>query len=654
METLEFFKGLEDPLKKKETIDILVKCYEESSKDDYEFFSYSMYSKIVETLLDDKIKHKYNIKDRLDLELHCFNEWKNDILKFDIKCIKQEYKIGFAKLQMKLRNFFPKTEEDIRTFFYGTSAQNGIDDEELKKTLDATNYDRVNENTTWKFIISKYIYINNTGMYDIHHRFYINTDSTYTHYFAKLLMEKCEERNSKYYFKLDDRGDRADTIVLYCGDTNLLKFLNMLKEIKQEHPELNGHLHKPPFLTANIDGWIGYGSEPSIHEEGKEMFSYNSLRTKVIDEAMTKINKEFIKQHKNDIITINGNKMEFVDYIGELVFEEQYNWFRSNAERSRFYENAEQFAERYGFTPNSINNPRFIQNYKNYVKRQIRIIIDKIDNYSESDIIDFTGYNNKSLKLRKTKVEIALRKLLHITRYNISDFDDKLRKEIYEVGKKYNLYEKNIAFDQKYVHSTITKEQEALKPGEKTYEGTISTNTLDEQNAIIIEKDPRTRQVKKYVYDASTGKKTLVHILLDNYNQYEQGTYVNFVEYTTNFFTNLYEKCGMPKSLTFITKDNEELAPLEAMERALTFCSKGGGMSVGDEYSKLDATTDISYKVMEDLYDGSVKKYSDGKVSLEKGIYVNKELIKEYFSSLKAKVIVQKNQTTQANKELKK
>ncbi len=654
MKTLDFFKGLEDPLEKKETIDILVKCYEESSKDDYEFFSNSMYCRIVETLLDDKIKCEYNVKDRFDLELHCFNEWKNDILKFDVKRIKQEYKIGFAKLQKKLRTFSPKTEEDIRMFFYGTSTQNGIDDEELKKTIEATNYNRINENTAWKFITSKYIYINNTGMYDIHHRFYVNTDSTYTHYFARLLMEKCEEKNSKYYFKLDDRGDRADTIVIYCSDTNLLKFLDMLKEIKREHPELNGHLHKPPFLTANIDDWIGYGSEPSIHEEGKERFSYNSLRTKVIDEAMTKINKDFIKQHKSDIITVNGNKMEFVDYIGELVFKEQYDSFKSNAERSRFYKSAEQFAERYGFTPNSINNPRFIQNYKNYVKRQIRIIIDKIDNYSESDIAEFTGYNNQSIKLTKSKIELALRKVLHITRDNTSDFDDKLRKEIYTIGEKYNLYSKNIAFDQEYVYSTISKEQEALQSGEKTYEGTISTKRLDEQNTIIIEKNPITKEVKKYVYDATTGKKTLEYTLNhDKYNLYTPGTYVNFVEFTTNFFTSLYENCGIPKSLIFITKDNEELDPLEAMERAFTFCSKGGGMSIGSEYSKLATNNNLSYKILEDLYDGSKETYGGEKVALEKGIYINKELIKEYFSSLKAKVIVQKNQKTQANKELK-
>ena len=52
METIEFFKGLEDSIKKKEIIDKIVECYEESYKSDYERYSHSMYEKIVKTMFD--------------------------------------------------------------------------------------------------------------------------------------------------------------------------------------------------------------------------------------------------------------------------------------------------------------------------------------------------------------------------------------------------------------------------------------------------------------------------------------------------------------------------------------------------------------------------------------------------------------------------
>ncbi len=171
---------------------------------------------------------------------------------------------------------------------------------------------------------------------------------------------------------------------------------------------------------------------------------------------------------------------------------------------------------------------------------------------------------------------------------------------------------------------------------------------LNDQNAIIIEKDRKTEIVDKYIYDAKTGEKkhkvTLGH---DKYNMYTPGTYINFVEFITNFLTHLYEKNGNLESLTFITSDNEELAPHEAMERALSFCSKGGGFSVGSEYFSLATDKDnMTYKKLEDLYDGSKETYSDGKVALEKGLYINKELIKTYFKSLAVKVTINENQDT--------
>ncbi len=82
------------------------------------------------------------------------------------------------------------------------------------------------------------------------------------------------------------------------------------------------------------------------------------------------------------------------------------------------------------------------------------------------------------------------------------------------------------------------------------------------------------------------------------------------------------------------------------MERAFTFCSKGGGMSIGSEYSKLATNNNMTYKKLEDLYDGSKETYSDGKVALEKGLYMNKELIKTYFKSLTVKVTINENQDT--------
>ena len=91
METIEFFKGLEDSIKKKEIIDKIVECYEESYKSDYERYSHSMYEKIVKTMFDKKVMGRYNVRERFNFELYCFNEWKNSILNYNINNIHQDY-----------------------------------------------------------------------------------------------------------------------------------------------------------------------------------------------------------------------------------------------------------------------------------------------------------------------------------------------------------------------------------------------------------------------------------------------------------------------------------------------------------------------------------------------------------------------------------
>lgn len=649
MKTVDFFNELEDPIKKKETIDKLIKYYVETKEDNSRYYSHYMYEKIISTLSEKKVIGVYNTQDALDLELHCFNEWKNSILNFDVENIKPEYKSGFIKLSKKLKGFSPKTVVDMYEFKYGSSTKKGIleGDKDLKEIFKSLDYNRVNDGKSWKFFASKYIYMGSGHSYDVHHRFYVNTDSTETHYFSKLLIEKCEAKKMNYYFKIDEDGNRADTVVIYCSDENLLEFLDILKEIKNEHPELNDHLHKPPFLTSNIDDWIGYGSEPSIRVDDKPC-SYTSLRTKIIEESITKLNKDFIKKNKANTIKVKGKKMEFVDYIAEIVFQDAFNELKDNAKYIKYYKTEEKFAETYGFKPSQLNDSKFINIYKDYVKSQIRKIINKIDTYDESDIMEFYGNNETKLKLKKTLIETALRKVIHIARTNTKDFDDRLREEIYARGEKYNLDKKNIAFDKKFVHSTISKER-----GCTLFIRTI----MNSQNAIIIEKDPTTKRVDKYIYDSKTGEKIHEYTLAqDKYNMYQPGTYINFVEFTTNFLTEIYEKAENIESVTFAKEENEKLDALELMEKAYAFCCQDGGMSIGDEYTKLirEKGKTTKYADLERLYDCSTKAYNKGKTKLEKGLYMNKEKIEDFFKNIKLNIILKETQNKTTAKQMKK
>lgn len=69
------------------------------------------------------------------MELHCFNEWKNCVLNYDINKIKKSIRSEFIKLQNKLRKFIP-TKDDLFGFMLDSytkeDLKNNVKDRELE------------------------------------------------------------------------------------------------------------------------------------------------------------------------------------------------------------------------------------------------------------------------------------------------------------------------------------------------------------------------------------------------------------------------------------------------------------------------------------------------------------------------------------------
>lgn len=142
----------------------------------------------------------------------------------------------------------------------------------------------------------------------------MDTESLDTYKMTTYLVEKCDEHNLPYYFKFDQYADRDDTIVIYSSTENLTKYVEILQEIKREHPELVSRAKEPPVLTGKIDGWIGYGSEPAKTPDGQR-HSFNEIRAKVLESSIGKVTKQWIMNHRNQQITYQGQKMLFQEYI---------------------------------------------------------------------------------------------------------------------------------------------------------------------------------------------------------------------------------------------------------------------------------------------------------------------------------------------------
>lgn len=235
---------------------------------------------------------------------------------------------------------------------------------------------------------------------------------------------------------------------------------------------------------------------------------------------------------------------------------------------------------------------------------------------------------------------------------------EELKKDIKELRDKVYLTEQQ---DENEI--LITDENEILIPIETNkdsknfeiidiigieYKKDIDSKILNSQNAIIIEKN--SGRVDKYIYDAKTKEKVLEFSLAnDKYNMYTPGTYVNIVEYEKNILTNLIDEYEGLQKITFITENQEELTPAETMERAFAYCSQGGGMSIGEEYTELFRNNgkEVQYADLDKMYsESATKSYNKEKTKLKKGLYMNKELIEEFFKTLKVRILVNENQDT--------
>lgn len=117
-----------------------------------------------------------------------------------------------------------------------------------------------------------------TGQADIKstkHAFYLNIDSTATYAVLDALVEALEKMRMPYYLKFDSVGTKVDNIVIFTPTKDLLKYLDILRQLKLDHLDWVKYFHKPSLLLGKIDDDIGYGAEP---EKG----SYIRVRAEII------------------------------------------------------------------------------------------------------------------------------------------------------------------------------------------------------------------------------------------------------------------------------------------------------------------------------------------------------------------------------------
>lgn len=313
----EMYEKIENPLNDDEVIRKLIEGYSD------ELGTEQYYKKLVQVNYKEKKYKDINMEDKDRLVSQIFNDWKKD-LTLNIKDDEiKKYNKDFPYLREFLKN--TPYVKSAKEFF---KIQRKVDVDEQLETI-YSKYTPFSHGESWTYISHNSINPSKYKKFIVDHRLYLNTENIDTYKVMELFRNKCKERELDYHFKFSDNGDRDDTIVIYSDDKKLSKYLEILEEIKKEEPEIVKRAQTPPMLTGKIDGWIGYGSEPKLDEDGKNTNSFNSVRSGIIQNAISKETIKWIRENKELTKEDTGLNEYLTKQIYDDIIKDKYRMYKS-------------------------------------------------------------------------------------------------------------------------------------------------------------------------------------------------------------------------------------------------------------------------------------------------------------------------------------
>ena len=313
----ELYEKIENPLNDDEVVRKLIEGYSD------ELGTEQYYKKLVQVNYKEKKYKDINMEDKDRLVSQIFNDWKKD-LTLNIKDDEiKKYNKDFPYLREFLKN--TPYVKSAKEFF---KIQRKVDVDEQLETI-YSKYTPFSHGESWTYISHNSINPSKYKKFIVDHRLYLNTENIDTYKVMELFRNKCKERELDYHFKFSDNGDRDDTIVIYSDDKKLSKYLEILEEIKKEEPEIVKRAQTPPMLTGKIDGWIGYGSEPKLDEDGKNTNSFNSVRSGIIQNAISKETIKWIRENKELTKEDTGLNEYLTKQIFDDIIKDKYRMYKS-------------------------------------------------------------------------------------------------------------------------------------------------------------------------------------------------------------------------------------------------------------------------------------------------------------------------------------
>lgn len=503
MELMEIYNQIHNPIDDPRVIEKLINAYANLSKG---FGGY--YGQLTKTVQKEHNKGQYYREDADRFYAMLFNKWKNSIVAMTRDEFVQLYRKGsYGQDFIKMRNYL-KNVPDVSTMkeadeiFYGNKG-----DKELESALDKYSWKSFGGESGWIHVCSRYLTAKKDQYPNVEHRLYLDTESLDTYKMITYLVEKCDEHHLPYYFKFDQYANRDDTIVIYSSTENLTKYVEILQEIKKEHPDLVSRAKEPPVLTGQIDGWIGYGSEPSKTPDGKRQ-SFNEVRAKTLEYSIETVTKQWIMSHRNQEITYQDQKLSFQDYVAmksaeKLVadLEKRFLYYEEKdkkvAQRNGKTYNQLTVIDRLGYALQDVRSSQFKQSVYRILKDHMGTLLPRICNgsYKDMDTINMNVRNGKKITFSGDDLETIIQRLSVNIAKNDPNFIPTVQATIKKEASQYGIDSEKFCFDTKTREKmrTITAQKEAQRqqqvqqqpPVSNTPQQTVLTNGAADPNKYL-------------------------------------------------------------------------------------------------------------------------------------------------------------------------
>lgn len=440
MELMELYDRIQNPLDDPTVIEKLIQAY---SKSELGLF----YNKLTKTI-DKKYNGQYYAEDGDRFFSMMFNQWKNNVISMTKeRFIELRNKGSFGNDFIKMREFL-KTLSDVTTMKEANDILDGNNDREIADAIEKYNWKALGKDSGWIHVCSRYVTAKKDEYSKIDHRLYLNTESIDTYKMISLIVEKMDQNQLPYYFKFDQFGNRDDTIVIYSDSQHLIKYVELLNEIKQEHPDLVSRFKSPPVLTGKINDWIGYGSEPGKTPDGK-LQSFNQVRSKAIESAISKVTKKWIMDHRNMQIKYQGQQISFQDYIAMKSTERLLIDMQKKYDYKLENKTDIDVASKYGYTLSDIQSPSIKQSIYNVIRAKIGISLELMctDREKEMQSIEILVRDGKKVSFSYHNLSKIIMELSELILKNDKNFATNVKTEIINNSKQYGIDTDKYCFD---------------------------------------------------------------------------------------------------------------------------------------------------------------------------------------------------------------